>query len=43
MIDGPIRHQPRTLAEVRRPSAQNPIELIAHFLPKLDVTASEQM
>jgi hypothetical protein len=37
MIDGPICHQPRTLAEVRRPTPQNTVELVTNFFPWLRV------
>jgi hypothetical protein len=37
MIDGPVGHNPRALAEVRRPSSHYAIELIANLFPGLHV------
>src|SRR4026207_275153 len=43
MIDGPICHQPRALAEVRRPASQYAIEPMTNVLPGLHVAGFQHL
>ncbi len=43
MIDGPVGHKPRALAEVHRPSSQYAIELITNFFPGLHVAGLQNL
>lgn len=43
MIDGPVCHQPGTLAEVRCPTSQYVIELVTNFVPWLRVAGFQHL
>src|SRR5438445_10548599 len=43
IVDGPIGHQPRAVAEVLRPAAQQTVQPVAYIRPRFLVAGDQQL